>query len=110
MATSSLYQLCGGPGFQPATVKNPRAVGQGMLGFNLPAFDGQAEGDSTHAQASRRFGETQPAFGLALFLAVTRDPVVTAPAIVSSEQIRARTRTASTISFAVWARLCPRRR
>jgi len=126
MSTSSLNQLRCGSGFQPATIQNPRAVGQWMLGFNLPSFDGQTERDTTHAQVSRCFGETQPTFGFALLFAITGDTVVaaqrdhpfprfpipvssplrvSAPAIVSSEQIRVRTLTASTISFAVCARL-----
>ena len=78
MSTSSLNQLGCGSGFQSATIENPRAVWQWMLGFNLPSFDGQTERDTTHAQVSRRFGETQPTFRFALLLAVTGDTVVTA--------------------------------
>jgi len=78
MPTNPLNQLRCGSGFQPATVENPRAIWQWMLGFNLPSFDGQTEGDTTHAQVSRRFGETQPTFCFAAILGVTGDAVVTA--------------------------------
>src|SRR5215469_12841419 len=78
MSTSSLNQLRCGSGFQPATIENPRAVGQWMLGFNLPSFDGQTECDTAHAQVSRRFGETQPTFGFALLFAVPGVTVVAA--------------------------------
>src|SRR5215469_189450 len=78
MSTSSLNQLRCGSSFQPATIQNPRAVGQWMLGFNLPSFDGQKERDATHPQKSRCFGETQPTFGFALLFAITTDNVVAA--------------------------------
>jgi len=65
-------------GFQPATIENPRAIGQGVLGFNLPSFDGQTKRDTNHAQVNRDLGETQPTFCFALLLAITGDTVVAA--------------------------------
>lgn len=54
------------------------AIWQWMFGFNLPSFDGQAERDTTHAQVSRRFSETQPTFCFTAMRAVTGDAMVTA--------------------------------
>ena len=45
-----------------------------MLRFNLPSFDGQTERDTTHAQVSRCFGETQPTFCFAAIRAAGGEP------------------------------------
>jgi hypothetical protein len=58
MSTGSLNQLRCSDRLYRATIENPRAIRQWMLGCDLASFNGQTERDATHAQLGRSFGQT----------------------------------------------------
>ena len=65
----------GGFSRQRALVEHPRAFRQGVLGFNVAAFDGQAKGSRAHPQKPGRLGQVHPAFSPPGLRLITGDQV-----------------------------------
>lgn len=70
-----LHQPYGGFGGQGALVEHPGSFRQGMLGLDVAAFDGQAEGSRANPQKPGRLGQVHPAFRHPGLCLITGDPV-----------------------------------
>ena len=60
------------------TLKHPRAIGQGMGGFDVAALDSEPERSRTDPEAASGFVQIHPAFRCASIPIVTSDVVVSA--------------------------------
>ena len=71
-------QRCSAWSFERLTMKHPRAIRQGMNGFDLAALDGQPERSRAEAEDPRGFGQIHPSFSRPSIAIVTSDVVVRA--------------------------------
>ena len=62
--------------FERLTLKHPRAVRQGMSGFDFTSLNGQPERSRTHPEHASRFVQIHPSFRGPSIAIVTRDLVV----------------------------------
>jgi hypothetical protein len=62
--------------FERLTMKHPRAIRQGMSGFDVAALDGQPERSGAEAEDPRGFVQIHQAFRRASIAIVTRDVVM----------------------------------
>ena len=64
--------------FERLTLKHPRAIRQGMGGFDVAALDSEPERSRTDPETASGFGQIHPAFRCASIPIVTSDVVVSA--------------------------------
>jgi hypothetical protein len=64
--------------FERLTMKHPRAIGQGMSGFDFASLDGQPERSRTEPEDASGFGQIHPPFSGPSIAIVASDVVVAA--------------------------------